>query len=236
MNLVKDIWTNDDKIEFINYLENIKSEDKIVWTKNIINTNMDVLAIKSPVLKSIIKEIFKGNYISFLDLNINNYYENTIINAGIICKIKDFNIMKKYLDNYVKTIDNWASCDTLSFNIKGKEKEFLSLAKKYIKSKKPFIRRVGIIILFEFLNRKEYLNEIFNILNSFYEETDYYVNMVNAWILCECFIKNREETLKFLESHNLNKFTINKMISKCRDSFRVSKEDKEFLLKYKNMN
>lgn len=236
MNLVKDIWTNDDKIEFINYLENIKSEDKIVWTKNIINTNMDVLAIKSPVLKSIIKEIFKGNYISFLDLNINNYYENTIINAGIICKIKDFNIMKKYLDNYVKTIDNWASCDTLSFNIKGKEKEFFSLAKKYIKSKKPFIRRVGIIILFEFLNRKEYLNEIFNILNSFYEETDYYVNMVNAWILCECFIKNREETLKFLESHNLNKFTINKMISKCRDSFRVSKEDKEFLLKYKNMN
>ena len=31
-----------------------------------------------------------------------------------------------------------------------------------------------------------------------------------------------------------NKFTINKAISKCRDSFRVSEEDKNLLLKYKS--
>ena len=236
MNLIKDIWTEDDKVEFISYLESLKDEEKVSWTKNTINTNMNVLAIKSPILKDIIKQILKGNYISFLDLKINDYYENTIINGGVICKIKDFDIMKKYLDNYVKSIDNWASCDTLSFNVKGKEDKFLSLSKKYIKSKKPFVRRVGIIILFHFLDKKDYLDEIFEILNSFYNEDNYYVNMVNAWILCECFIKNREETLKFLNNNKLNKFTINKMISKCRDSFRVSKEDKEFLLKYKKMN
>ena len=38
---------------------------------------------------------------------------------------------------------------------------------------------------------------------------------------------------EYLENHNLNTFTINKAISKCRDSYRVSKEDKEVLLKYK---
>ena len=59
------------------------------------------------------------------------------------------------------------------------------------------------------------------------------MNMAVAWLLCELMIYNRDKTLKYLEHHNLNNFTINKAISKCRDSYRVSKEDKEKLLKYK---
>lgn len=57
--------------------------------------------------------------------------------------------------------------------------------------------------------------------------------MCIAWLVCELMIYNRDKTLKYLENHNLNTFTINKAISKCRDSYRVSKEDKEVLLKYK---
>ena len=37
------------------------------------------------------------------------------------------------------------------------------------------------------------------------------------------------ETLKFIKKNNLNKFTHNKAISKIHDSYRVSKEDKEYL-------
>ena len=46
-------------------------------------------------------------------------------------------------------------------------------------------------------------------------------------------IKQRTMTLAYLNHHNLNKFTINKAVQKCRDSFRVSLEDKEMLLKFK---
>jgi hypothetical protein len=70
-------------------------------------------------------------------------------------------------------------------------------------------------------------------INEFEKETEYYVNMINAWLICELFIKKREETIEFLKDNKLNKFTINKAISKCRDSYRVSKEDKEMLLKFK---
>ena len=233
MILKKDNWNNNDKLEFNNYLFSLKNEEKVLWTKNIVNTNMDVLAIKSPKIKEIIKEISKGNYLSFLDLNNNTYYECTLINAGLICKIKDFNLQKKYLDNYIKTIDNWASVDTLKFKIKNKEKEYLDLSKEYIKSDKEFIRRVGVIILFEFLKRKEYLNEVFNIIKSLYKEEAYYVNMAISWLLCESFIKNRDETLEFIKNNKLNKFVINKTISKCNDSFRISIEDKELLKQFK---
>ena len=40
---------------------------------------------------------------------------------------------------------------------------------------------------------------------------------------------------KYLNKNKLNKFTINKAISKCRDSYRVTKEDKEMLLQYKKI-
>ncbi len=233
MNLVKEKWRDKDGQEFIEYLETLKNPEKIDWSRNILNTKMPVLAIKTQVVKDIAKEISKGNSRSFLDLELNNYYENSAINGFLISEIKDFRIMKKYLDKYILKIDNWASCDLLSFNVKDCEGEFYNLSLEYTKSKEPFIRRVGLNILFKMINCDEYIDKIFAVMNRFYHEEHYYVNMMNAWLFCECFIKRREKTIEFLKNHRLNKFTINKGISKCRNSYRVSKEDKEMLLKYK---
>jgi 3-methyladenine DNA glycosylase AlkD len=91
----------------------------------------------------------------------------------------------------------------------------------------------GLNILFKLIDNNEYIDKIFLIMNSLYNEEHYYVNMMNAWLFCECFIKRRDKTIEFLKTHKLNKFTINKGISKCRDSYRVSNEDKEMLLKFR---
>ncbi len=57
--------------------------------------------------------------------------------------------------------------------------------------------------------------------------------MAMAWLLCEVFVKYPDITLKYFENNKLNKFTINKSISKIRDSYRVSKEIKDYILKFK---
>lgn len=233
MNLKKEKWTLKDKEEFQVYLKSFENKDKTEWAKNILKTNMPVLAIKTPIMKDIIDKISKGNYLSFLDLMIWEYYENTPINGALISKIDDFKTMKKYLDIYCSKADNWATIDTVKFNIKNKEKEFFDLVNEYIKSEYTFTRRMGINILFNFVKTDKYIEEIFNILDMFENEEEYYVNMINAWILCEMMIQHREETIKYLENNKLNKFTINKGVQKCRDSYRVTKEDKEMLLKYK---
>ena len=54
-----------------------------------------------------------------------------------------------------------------------------------------------------------------------------------AWLLCELMIKRRKETLAYLKHHHLNTFVLNKFISKCHDSFRISTEDKELLKTYR---
>lgn len=233
MELIKEKWSKSDISEFQEYLRTFENVDKLEWTKNILNTELPLLAIKTPDMKNIIKEIYKGNYLSFLDLMIWEYYENTAINGFLITKIKDFDTMKKYLDVYSGKADNWATCDLLSFNVIGNEEKYFNLVLEYIKSPKPFVRRIGMSILFKFIDNNNYIDKIFSLLDNFENEDHYYVNMMNAWLLCECFTKQREKTLKYLQHHKLNKFTINKGIQKCRESRRVSLEDKEMLLKYK---
>ena len=230
MELIKEKWNNKHIEELNQYLESIGRPEKMDFTIKTINTKMKVLAIPIPELRKIANQIYKGNYISFLDAFNNKYYENTIINAILINNIKDIKTKKYYISKL--KIDNWSTVDILKFNIKNQEQEYLNLAKEYLKNKEEFVRRIGVRILFNYTENED-LTEIFDIINSLQNEEKYYVNMAVAWLMCELMIKNRNQTLKYLEKHRLNDFTINKTLSKCRDSFRVSNEDKELLLKYR---
>lgn len=235
MKLIKEKWEEKDIEEFQNYLKSFsKGKEKGIWEQRIINTKLPCIAVPAPIIKQIAKEIAKGNFLSFLDLWIWENFSNTAINGSLICQIKNFDLMTKYLKKYVNKIDNWASCDTLKFKINEKnKKEFFKLSKDLINANKPFVRRVGLVILFKYLDDEIYIDDIFELFNNFENEKEYYVNMIVAWLVAECFVKQREKTIKLLSNHKLNKFTINKAISKCRDSFRVSNEDKEMLLKFK---
>ena len=230
MKLIKEKWSCKDIEDFNKYLESMQIPKKIDFTIKIINTKIPVLAIPIPELRKIANQIYKGNYIGYLDTLNNKYYENTIINAILINNIKDIKTKKNYISKL--KIDNWSTVDILKFNTKNREKEYLNLAKEYLKSKDEFIRRIGVRILFNYTENDD-LTEIFNIIDSLQHEEKYYVNMAVAWLMCELMIKNRNQTLKYLENHKLNDFTINKTISKCRDSYRISKDDKGYLLKYK---
>ncbi len=232
MKLVKEKWLKKDIEEYNKYLKSIRNEDKIEWTKNIVNTKMDVLAIKTNVLRDIAKEIMKGNYLSFLEQNNHLYYESLVISGIIISNIKDFNLLKKYLYKYSLLIDSWASCDILSFKTKNKEEDYYNLALEYINYPLEFQKRLGISMLFPLVN-DAYIDRILSIIDSFTEASYYYVDMILAWLLCDSFIKERDKTLQFFKKNNANSFVINKAISKCHDSYRVTKEDKEMLKKYK---
>ena len=191
---------------------------------------MELLGIPTLDLRKISKEISKGNYLSYLEKANNDYYENTIINALLINNINDIETKKQYISKVV--IDNWATVDIMTFKIKGKEKQYLELAKEYIKNNHTFIRRIGVRILFNYTALTD-LTEIFEIIDTLYSEEEYYVNMAVAWLMCEIVIKNRNQAFEYLKHHKLNKFTINKSISKCRDSYRVSNDDKEKLKEYR---
>lgn len=234
MELIRNVWTKEDGDEFMNYLRAFKKAERIEWTKNLLKTNYDVLAVPSPQIKAIAKEISKGNFMSFLDLKLDAYYENTAINALLIDRIKDFDVYADYLRAYAEIADNWATCDVLPFtNTKRDKEKLFALSREFIKSPKTFVRRIGVDMLFAYTDNAEYNDRVYDVLKSLKSDAEYYVNMCVAWLVAEYVVKQRDFGIKVLNDKILNAFTANKAISKCRDSYRVSDEDKEFLLKFK---
>lgn len=233
MILAKSEWKKTDVEEFQKYLVSFENPEKREWSTNLLKTNLPVLCLKTANIKDIVSGILEGNYLSFLDLMLWEYYENTAINGMIINYIDDFDLKKKYLDIYSKRAENWATCDLLTFNVKGNEDKYYSMVLEYIKSDKPFVRRIGMYILFNFIDNDTYVDKIFELLDTFTNEEDYYVNMMNGWLLCECYIKRKEKTIRYFKNNKANKKIINKAIQKCRESRRLSKEEKDSLLEYK---
>lgn len=234
MNFIKQVWNEKDITEYNEYLQGLKAEDKkCKWEKNITCTDLECIAVPATVVKDIAKEITKGNAESFLKLWPWTSLTSAYIIAKVISNIKDFSIQSRYLDKYANYASCWAMTDALKIKITVEnEKEYWDILCEYLKSERVFKRRIGVILMFGYIQKEEYIHKIFSNIQSIYNEEEYYVNMAVAWLLCECFIKQRDITLCYLEKGILNRFVTNKTISKCRDSFRVSKEDKQMLLKY----
>ncbi|MGI5842550.1 MAG: DNA alkylation repair protein [Christensenellales bacterium] len=236
MNLIKQSWDKKDKDEFENFLSfQKKPQEKIDWTRRILQTSKPVYALTSKEMSNIAKQILQGNAESFLNLKCFSSYESTIIYIAVLNSLfSEFDTYLPYFEIYLKNIDCWAHTDSVNFDKLAKHKQkILNLSDKLLQSNSMIERRMALIILLKFCSDEQVALKTFETLNKLPFETEYYVNMAGAWLLCECFVKHRNLTAKYFETHKTNKQIINLAIQKCRDSFRVSKEDKEWLLQFK---
>ena len=112
------------------------------------------------------------------------------------------------------------------------EEKYLKEAIKLALNEDEFLSRIGLIIILNHFVSQRNLTTIFETLNKI-QSNKFYINMAEAWLICDLYVKFPKETNEFLKDNNLNKFTQNKAISKIHDSIRVSKEEKEALNKYR---
>lgn len=228
-------WNKDKYDEFIVYLKSLSDEAYKNFNLKLINTKYEMLGIRLPMLRKIAKEISKGNYEGFLDIASNKYYEEVLLKGLVLGNIKSIDVLFKYFDSYIDLIDNWGICDSFCNSLKiidNNKSYFLGVIDDLINSKDEYRLRVGLVLLLNFYVEEEYLSVIYKYLDKIKSDY-YYVNMAMAWLLCEVFTKYNKETLKYLENNKLSSFVINKGISKIRDSYRVSKDLKDYILKYK---
>lgn len=235
--MILETWNEQNYKMFVEYLISLKDEKYKEFHKSLVlDSKYEMIGIRVPIMKNIAKQIAKASNIEdFLEYSKDNYYEEIMIQGLVISHIKDEKIFYRYFKKHINKIDNWALCDTFCSAIKIVEKYEEKYFKEMINlslEEKEFISRVGLVtILAHFINEKN-LDIIFETLNKI--ETDkFYINMAEAWLVCEMYIKYPDKTLEFIKNNNLNKFTQNKSISKIRDSYRVSKEEKDLLIKYR---
>ena len=224
-------WLKSDYEKYILYLKSLSDELYKNFHGKLTTTKYEILGIRVPIQRKIAKIISKGNIKSFLEYQQNIYYEEVMIKGFVIASIKDKDLLLKYLENYISLIDNWAICDSFCNSLKiinEDENYWFSYFSKYLESSEEFRIRVGLIVFLNFYVKDKYLEKIFSLIDEITIDK-YYINMGIAWFLCECFIKYRDKTLKYLLKSRVNTFTFNKTISKIKDSCRVSLEDKKYL-------
>ena len=228
MKIEKISWNKKTYNEYLSYLEKIADNKTKEFNERIFNTKYTVLGIKTPVLKSIAKDISETDITEFLNLCGSKYFEEVMIEGFLISYIKDKTLFADYLYKYISKIDSWALCDSCVSSYKiMKKNDFSDLAYSLILDSREFYIRVGYIILLDYYIDDEHINDIISLCCK--ESDYYYVNMAISWLISACFVKYRSITLDLLKSKKLSPFVQNKAISKIRDSYKVSDSDKELV-------
>lgn len=140
-----------------------------------------------------------------------------------------------HLDLWVPGILSWADCDCTVSSMKFLKKEqdyWFAYCSDWQRDGGEFPVRFSMVALMQYFIQDAYIDRALEIF-SLREAEPYYIRMAQAWALSVCFVKYRDKALELFASHTLDAWVQNKAIQKCRESYRVSPEDKERLKEYK---
>lgn len=197
-----------------------------------------MLGVRMPKVRSLAKKLAKDHPKEYIEAarkaekDGRAYHEEYLLHGIIIgsmkCSVEE---RKKLLDAFVPVIDSWAICDSVCISCKFMQKqpeEWYAYLEKYLKSTREYEIRFGVVCLLDYYITEEYLERTLKWMDKISHD-GYYVKMAVAWAVSMCFVKFPEETRGFLMENHMDDFTHNKAIQKIRESYKVSKEDKEWV-------
>lgn len=235
MNLKNIKWNKQNYQLYLKYLLSIGETSYALFSSHLTETKYQFIGIRIPQLRMIAKEIGTDNINAFIKCNTNRYIEEVIIEGLVIAELKDEKTFDYLFNDYIYKIDNWEINDVFCNSLKIMEKnpnKYFKICTKLATNKAEFITRVGLIAILSHFVTDDNLKDIYKILDE-QENTDYYASMGAAWLLCECLVKYYAKTINYLKVSKLNDWTFNKGIQKARESYRLTKEQKEYLKQLK---
>lgn len=188
------------------------------------------IGVRVPIIRQLAKTLIKVNeYEKFLNDLPHKYYDENMLHSAIIVLLKDYDKAILEIKRFLPYIDNWAVCDTLNPKIFAKHKtELLKEIKSFAKSNEVYTLRFAVQILMNYYLDEDFKEEYLEIPAKVISD-EYYVNMAIAWFYATALSKQWDYTLPYIEKKLLGAFVHNKTISKARDSFRITPDQKEYL-------
>lgn len=222
-------------------LYGLAEEEYKEFNKKLIPGVEHVIGIRLPALRKLAKELAKENFRTYLDearekVGSDSIHEEIMLQGLVIGYAKmERGERRKYLDEFVPKIGNWAVCDSCVNSYKFMKKEpdyWFDYLKTYKDSDDEFKLRFMIVAMMSHFVDEAHIDEILEICDTVRHD-GYYTKMGVAWTLQVCYVKFPEKTRLLLENNHMDDFTHNKAIQKMRESYRVSKEEKEELTRLK---
>lgn len=189
-----------------------------------------IIGVRTPALRKFAKEFSKSEHKdAFLEILPHKYYEENNLHAFLIETIKDYDECITALDRFLPFVDNWATCDTMSPKVLGKNKDrLISDIKRWISDDKTYTIRFGIGMLMKHFLDEDFSHEYPEAVAGIISD-EYYVNMMIAWYFATALSKQYASIIPYLENKRLSDWVHNKTIRKAIESYRITKEQKIYL-------
>lgn len=196
-----------------------------------------VLGVRLPEMRKLAKKTAKEDFRSYLEeargrITADSIHEEIMMQGLVIGYAKmDRDEYRKYLDEFVPKISNWSICDSCvsGFKFMRDDPEYwFDYLKTYRGSDKEFELRFMIVAMMDHFVDEDHVDQILSVCSGIRHD-GYYVKMASAWTFQVCYVKFPEKTRRLLENNCMDDFTHNKAIQKIRESYQVSREEKEEL-------
>ena len=185
-----------------------------------------MIGVRMPALRKLAKHVNAESFMTHLP---HKYYEEDMLHGILISSLTDANTAIEALNAFLPYVDNWAVCDTISPKAFTAHPAYLlDKVKQWLRSDHPYTVRYAIGVLMKY-----YLDDAFTppMLDFVVDvkSADYYVNMMRSWFFATALAKQYKSTVRILEENKLDTWTHNKTIQKAVESFRITREQKNFL-------
>ena len=189
-----------------------------------------IIGIRTPQLRKFAKEFAKSeDKEDFLNSLPHTYYEEDNLHGFLLEMEKDYDILVDRIEKFLPYVDNWATCDMVRPKVFKKHlPELFEHVNIWLDSEHTYTIRYGIGMLLSFYLDEEFDKKHLEMVAKIRSE-EYYVNMMIAWYFATALAKQWDATIPYIEGKVLNKWVHNKTIQKAIESYRITKEQKEYL-------
>ena len=192
-----------------------------------------VIGVRTPELRSFAKALTEDEAKIFMSALPHRYYEENNLHAFLIERIKDFDECIAALSEFLPFVDNWATCDMMRPKIlKSNLPQLFEQIKLWINSTDTYTVRFGLEMLMCYYLDEEFKPEYLELAANVKSE-EYYVKMMVAWFFATALAKQYDTALPYIENNRLDKWVHNKTIQKSVESYRITKEQKDYLKTFK---
>ncbi|MCR5309580.1 MAG: DNA alkylation repair protein [Bacilli bacterium] len=194
------------------------------FSKTLSNSDYNVIGVKNPILRQIIKDHVKDNELKTEEFGLGEYLEIDFIYFGLsLSRLKNVEDQLEFLKKNIRYAKSWAITDTVSTYIKKHDfAKYYDFFKSMHNTKHTYERRMAYI-----LGLKHYKNEqILKVLDCININEEYMVMMAEAWLLATIAISYPNGIYEFLTNCKDTSLK-RKTISKIKESFRIDANTKD---------
>ena len=167
--------------EIVKFLKDNSDVNFAVFSKRLLNSTLNVIGVKTPILRKLIKEHYSDDDLKLEDFEHGQYVEIENIYFGVgLLRCKDIDEQLKFVEDNIQYASSWAITDTL--NIYFKKCSFEKYWEFFLKNNNSeliYLRRFSYVFGLKFSNNQRIL-ETFKYIQ---DNEDYMVMMGEAWLL-----------------------------------------------------